>query len=77
VQEGERVRANQEWLSIGLAFCVLFVAAAGCTRDEVKSNTTDKAESRAFDQPETTYLGRATGSISGGQVTTTTTRARG
>jgi putative cardiolipin synthase len=42
-----------------LAFSALLVATAGCTRDEVESSTTDKAESRAFDQPETTYLGAA------------------
>ncbi len=57
------MRTNQKWLLSGLAFCVLFVAAAGCTRDEVKSSTTDKAESRTFDQPETTYLGKAARSI--------------
>jgi len=50
-------------LSSGLVFGLLLVATIRCTRDEVKSNTTDKTESWAFDRPETTHLGRAAASI--------------
>jgi putative cardiolipin synthase len=57
------MRTPKRLLSSGLVLCLLFGAATGCSRDDVKSNTTDKTESRAFDQPETTSLGQAAGSI--------------
>jgi putative cardiolipin synthase len=43
--------------------CILLGAATGCGRDDVESNTTDKNESRAFAQPETTDLGKTAASI--------------
>jgi putative cardiolipin synthase len=56
------MRIPERMLMSGLVFCFLFGATIGCSRDEsttVELSTTDKTESRAFDQPETTYLGQA------------------
>jgi putative cardiolipin synthase len=60
------MRIPKRLLLSGFVFCFLLGATTGCTRDEsttVELSTTDKTESWAFDQPETTYLGQAAASI--------------
>ena len=49
-----------------VALCLLLGVAAGCTQKEnemVKASTTDKPESWAFNEPETTYLGQTAAAI--------------
>ena len=46
--------------------CLVLAASAACSQDKIKpakSTGPGKTESRAFDQPETTYLGQAVASI--------------
>ncbi len=59
---------TSNWKSFSIIFtmCFLLGVAAGCTRDEtemVKSHTTDKPASSAFNEPEITYLGQAAAAI--------------
>ena len=49
-----------------VALCILLGVAAGCSQKEsevVETSTTDKPESWALDEPETTYLGQTAAAI--------------
>ena len=63
------MKKTNQWdrqIACALGLSLLAVAMNACAGKEsevIKSSTTDKTESWAFDEPETTYLGQTAGSI--------------
>ncbi len=60
------MKSTPKLLPSRLMLCFLLGVAAACTQEEseiVETQTTDKPKSSAFNEPESTYLGRAAGSM--------------
>ena len=69
IKRGIDMKMASQWdrqMACALGLSLLAVAMASCSGKEsemIKSSTTDKTESWAFDEPETTYLGQTAASI--------------